>query len=767
MKLLSKIIFYSILLLISIHSFAQYVTLNGRQFKDANGNDFYPVCMNYGVQIFYDPSTTTYFIGPNDKYGINNGSLSCTNPGDCIDLIYTDFLNIASMGFNTVHVFGLSPDTKSSSNTDLFNIKYVDSNSPWITPEYNLSPFNPSDFMVQNLLGFVKEVIQKASDAGLKVIIDGTTAEGYSFTNAENEIASYLGALANEIHNNSNADVRNALMAYILAGEPLYGDGQLTHTKQEICQLTSQFYDSLKVNDADHLIGSGGILGAPGIFLQELFEWDPAVTKMDFYFPHFYPEFREYEQIIPTAHNYNAMMDRIYAIIYWLGNNCPVPWMVGETGFSADITFSNASIHGDYTQQQDYYQQLLEQVRNCGGSGCSAWQYQEVAWDNPPSQLQERFGLLKHGDRADYATFLTLQKPAVAEFQGYLNAQGRPPAVVPPTQPPSDYYDPAHNGFYLNLNCPSCIVAPVTGTVTDQYNNEIKDAILIAHTFIKFDHDEYFNNNLLIPIDNVSYSFTQPDGSFTLTPFDPEHPSDPSRQYIRWLEISSIGSANSPAAYPYNCWGCFTQNYFALPPTVGNNITCSLDKVSLNLNEVIQNQTVNAANSPKIFAAWRTLTVSTSNTVESGYTADFKAMDEVHVESEFHAESGSEVHIYNEASLPDCDDISGFRISNNPSSSPHVEPGNKSMELIFRKKNLPASVSVYPNPNAGKFLVNYSGNTGELKQLKVYDIIGNCIINSNFTVNEAELNLTNQSKGIYFLELKSATKIFNQKIIIQ
>ncbi len=50
----------------------QYVTIEGRQFKDENGEGFYPVVCNYEADIIHD-SVGNYNIAPSGAYGVNWG----------------------------------------------------------------------------------------------------------------------------------------------------------------------------------------------------------------------------------------------------------------------------------------------------------------------------------------------------------------------------------------------------------------------------------------------------------------------------------------------------------------------------------------------------------------------------------------------------------------------------------------------------------------------------------------------------------------------
>lgn len=68
---------------------------------------------------------------------------------------------------------------------------------------------------------------------------------------------------------------------------------------------------------------------------------------------------------------------------------------------------------------------------------------------------------------------------------------------------------------------------------------------------------------------------------------------------------------------------------------------------------------------------------------------------------------------------------------------------------------------IYPNPSNGIFKIN---STTEINSITIYDSMGRNIkqINSN----ENEVNLTNLSKGIYFIKILSNHQELTQKIIL-
>ncbi len=78
------------------------------------------------------------------------------------------------------------------------------------------------------------------------------------------------------------------------------------------------------------------------------------------------------------------------------------------------------------------------------------------------------------------------------------------------------------------------------------------------------------------------------------------------------------------------------------------------------------------------------------------------------------------------------------------------------------------SIKVYPNPNNGKFFLAFNGNLKSVISLKIYNITGNTIyetdiLNGKYTL----IDIRNQSKGTYIIKLITNQGIINKKLIIQ
>jgi hypothetical protein len=72
--------------------------------------------------------------------------------------------------------------------------------------------------------------------------------------------------------------------------------------------------------------------------------------------------------------------------------------------------------------------------------------------------------------------------------------------------------------------------------------------------------------------------------------------------------------------------------------------------------------------------------------------------------------------------------------------------------------------SLYPNPSNGIFILNSKITNGEIF---IYNTLGEKIYQSKIISSDTKINLADKPKGIYFVNVKTETKSFTQKIIIE
>ncbi len=75
-----------------------------------------------------------------------------------------------------------------------------------------------------------------------------------------------------------------------------------------------------------------------------------------------------------------------------------------------------------------------------------------------------------------------------------------------------------------------------------------------------------------------------------------------------------------------------------------------------------------------------------------------------------------------------------------------------------------SGISVFPNPTSGKFTLDSKLTNGEIS---IYNLFGEKVYESTISNPNTEIDLTYKSNGIYFINVKTETESFTQKIIIQ
>jgi hypothetical protein len=154
------------------------------------------------------------------------------------------------------------------------------------------------------------------------------------------------------------------IFSYDFINEPLYFDLEPHRKKDDVCQITWEWRRMMREYAPYQMFTIG--FSEP----IEVFEWDPAITPVDFI----------------AFHTYNPM--RAKNEIFWYSTYIDKPWMIGETGLPAD----NDSI--SYEDQAIFVKGVFEYVVDCEGAGFGLWDFQE---GNIPDYFEaQHVGLLNH-----------------------------------------------------------------------------------------------------------------------------------------------------------------------------------------------------------------------------------------------------------------------------------------------------------------------------------------------------------------------------------
>ncbi len=412
-----KILYILVIQLFSVYCYSQYVELVNDKFK-LNGQDFYPIVMNYAIEIRHYEGTDYLIPHPSycrdgfcaewyDSDPTNDDECTwqwgCCRPDDpqpCLDKIHTDLQNIADWGFNTIRLVGLSNEDE------------------------------------QNHIDMVKQVLDIIESYGLKVIyLTGGDDEN------PNDCANHLNYMANELKDYST------IMAFDIYNEPEYHDTG-SYTKYETCSMINQWYNSIKSASTNHLVTIG--LGSN----VSTFEWDPHFMTVDFL--SFHPYGGE------TRNVYNSQ-------VMWYSLCLDKPWIIGETGLPGtddanDPCFGTVSSEAE---QSEYAEETLNRCFDCGGIGYSWWQYQDVKWafQGALDCGNNTLGLITRDQDGHNLNGNVKDVITDRVFQDYVYSSNSSNCYIN-----SNLYRNPHN--YNGYHC--------SGRVTDSANNPIENAIIWA-----------------------------------------------------------------------------------------------------------------------------------------------------------------------------------------------------------------------------------------------------------------------------------------------
>ena len=212
---------------------------------------------------------------------------------------------------------------------------------------------------------------------------------------------------------------------------------------------------------------------------------------MDFLSQHVYPGWSEEEDI-----NVNAIKERGFRRVAkemsWLSRITPIPWIIGETSLSAEDYYAGIPetavddypqhppviTTGTELQQSDYARFSVDATRNCGASGYSWWQYQDLCavWGNKSDVWCGLLSMCHQGNQDDEEKLVVDE--VFRQFTPYYSSTGACP---------DDYvadYSLESTFYYPNLY-PENSIGKVTLDLSDPDDlTPIKDAFAQAHVFV-------------------------------------------------------------------------------------------------------------------------------------------------------------------------------------------------------------------------------------------------------------------------------------------
>jgi hypothetical protein len=296
--------------------------MKGKKFK-LNGEDFYPTVLNYIIALNADKNEM--WFSPGRDY--NNNDIAFTKES-ALSKFKADMQLIKDMGFNAVRL-GNDYQVKNEKICVLTN-----------NGSNVIEQLLDNDNEYRKYLTAYSDMFKILDQVGLKAIV---LSKNFPTKNvvAVNHLKKLLTYCNDE----------PAVLAWDFFNEPLYFD-QDGRKKEEVYKIVKDWKQLVRTCSPNHLL----TIGLQGT--REVFEWDPNILDVDFI----------------SFHPYEFHKREVENELYWFNKYVKKPWIVGETGFSAD----NDSV--SYDTQKMYAAKFLNRAINCGSSGFSWWQYKDVTW---------------------------------------------------------------------------------------------------------------------------------------------------------------------------------------------------------------------------------------------------------------------------------------------------------------------------------------------------------------------------------------------------
>ncbi len=718
----------------------QCVTINDRQFKIDN-EPYYPMVMLYNFLIVHDlnpSSASNYYLSRSRYYGPCNAIDCDFDPAVFNDKsvltseIANDFNVIKNqLGFNAIRTAGVGPQFFYERDQIKFPcprpnefVQHAEllSNSSYEGECMVLNPQDPNDPMMNRLFEFYRVILEQAYNQSIKVLLD-VGQQDVMTSNARVALyKTYLGHLASYIRS-LPIELQETLIGYMIVEEPEYeqkhkDDPMISYDKSWVCSFTRDVYEVLKNADPYHLIGVGGTT-VRGTLL-----WDPGVMNIDFWCPHPYPYpvHDEYNYIDPNS---DFAVYRVLDELVWLGKNCPIPWLIGETGFSAiDDNVQDPVGHAPYPlvngelavpsngerfTQLTFAEAVRDHSRNCEASGFSFWQYQELDWKRYPANehlYENGYGIMRHNGTA---------KAAAAAFSSYLDVLGRPPAIdARGCEASLAYYNPYQFGStnllpgYNIIGWNNSESGAVSGFVVDATTNQpIKDVFIQAYSWLSGNGVPNSPTNKYQEL----YTFSDPSGFFKLVPYNYIYPNQ--QPVISKINISYPG---------YSVYRAGIGGSIPLNVNLG---TIAIIKKMIEY-DLIYTKNVSNGNIDNLVA--RNNIHITSIQDASYLTARANNAIVIYPGSEM--KLGTYVDLSVESTFPQCSDFTGLgRFQNMMSTNNEVDLLNgygKSLNLQFNEEIKEKWVEIFPNPNSGlvRYRLNLSSDDKLLSDIVIYNSFG-------------------------------------------
>jgi hypothetical protein len=317
-----------------------YVYLNNGKFE-LDGKPFFPKLLNCIFVLRTHGDSIWPAVSPEYTDSVSNRNLVKPRRESLAELRATLQL-VRDLGYNSLRICGIGePQLMKANDSSALHVRCID-NDGW-EKRYPLN----SDAQYSRYFAALRLLTDAAAEAGLKTIFLTRTQP---FNHRSHE---HLRRVA------EFAKPQPGIMAVDFFNEPLYFDSLKHTTKNEVAAEVTK-WQRIFMEANPHNLTTIGLAHE-----TEVAVWDPNLLDVDFI----------------CFHPYEYAPDMVNNELYWYSQYVKKPWMVGETGLSAE------DVKVPYASQTAFTKRTFEQACNCGAIGYALWQLK----DQPEGNFHQQF----------------------------------------------------------------------------------------------------------------------------------------------------------------------------------------------------------------------------------------------------------------------------------------------------------------------------------------------------------------------------------------
>jgi hypothetical protein len=702
-----KPLMFIIIILFSFHlTFSQksdIVTIENGQFV-CDGKPFYPKVCNYGLCLLtQEHNIDNLIVTPYLDY-LYEQWYDHFDQEYYREIFIRHFADIKSHGFNcirTVGGFRLLP------SADFKNICYgfVDRHSgqavigdgavayTWIYHDFE--PYTDQNkYKFIELIRYFIKLFEDPRLDGLKLILEVSANDHPEIKYQYRDVFS---SLAQNFPNDDrifawdmlNEPSRWSICSYCPPEDnrpPLFA----ATDKKQVHDVVNLWYQAFKQHTSN-LVTIG-----PGECPHD--HWDPSVMDVDFIALHGYPSGDK-------NIDYETRKSLFTNSFYWFYTSVNKPWIIGETGFSANDNYPNSvNIWGSENEQKDFGEFTQKYFKGINIWGYSWFDIKDGILKNPATTYG--FGYLRYDES---------EKAVASVFNTDY------PKKITYVNEPTYYY----HTYYPNSDY--CL----TGRVIGSGNNlPIENAYITGY---------YEVNNL------VSEDASQPPMTITKTfgPIFTNYEGKFSIDCPGKITAIYISQAKSCVEAVTITWGSqFKQDCGNIPlhDCYGKIAQLDLNNVPIQDKSSLQAGKINMNNI----------------NIPPNLSASFKATKKIYLTNTT-ISKGSNVTIKTGPIYANCGHTSCDKTI-------FPEERSSTEQLSVEQHQSVQNFKIYPNPSNGDFTIDFSGTSQ--REIWISDILGSIVYHSMCDESNLRISIPNISPGVYLVKVLIGKELSYTRILI-